>query len=397
MMPDTSPHNALARLAEHARSSLPMDAARIAAGLAWTQASLRKRAVEKLGDEIGQAILFDNDGLQMSSGIITARYHAGIALRSGARTVVDMTAGVGVDALVFAQAGLDVIAFEMDAARAALLAANVERLGLHGKIEVRQGDSLADGMLSGFDSQSACFYLDPPRRDDSSRWGRGDLAESMLNNAVQSAPSSVLMKLSPAVDLELGKKLGAEMELISVEGECREALLRWGGARLSDLAMSPSPSAVILPVEARMSAGAVFPERGLSVPTRLDEARYLYEPDAAVIRAGLVGRLAAEQGWTQFDTEVAYLVSNSRGETPFARGYRILAAAPYHKRTVQAWLDEHNATQLIVKKRGVPDEPEAVRRLFKLHAGGNPRDANPAILALTRQGKQRWALFLERL
>ena len=395
-MPGTLAHNALARLAALAGGHLPAETARIAAALAWTQATLRKRATEKLGEEIGSAILFDSDGLQMSSGIVTARYHADVALGSGAHTIVDMTAGIGADSIAFARAGMSVVAFEVDAARAALLAANVERFGLTGQIEVRQASSLDDAGLSGAALQNTCVYLDPPRRGSVSRWGGADVADAMLQHAIRQSPSGILMKLSPAAERTLGKNINSDLEFISVDGESREALLRWRRAR-RDQAIAPEVSAVILPSGDCMSVDVKILKRESSPTVCLEEALYLYEPDVALIRAGLTGQLAVEQGWTQFDGEVAYLVSESFMESPFAQGYRVLAAFPYHKRAVQAWLDEQGATQLIVKKRGVPDDPELVRRMYKLKAVAKSHKAYPAILAVTKQGKQRWALFLERL
>ena len=396
MVPGIAAHNALARLAALAGAHLSPDVARLAAALAWTQATLRKRAVEKLGEEIGSVILFDSDGLQMSSGIVTARYHAELALRSRAEFVVDMTAGVGVDSLVFARAGVSVIAYEINPARAALLSANVERFGLSDKIEVRQANSLEDKRFSRAALQNACVYLDPPRRDGASRWGGADMADAMLRHALQRSPAGVLMKLSPAAERAMGKKFDADMEYISVDGECREALLRWGAVCRSD-PHAPELSAVTLPAGNRLSSDAAYLQRESLPAIHLEQGRYLYEPDAAIIRAGLTGQLAAEQSWTQFDDEVAYLISESLAESPLAQGYQILAALPYHKRAVQAWLDEQGATHLIVKKRGVPDEPEVVRRSYKLKAAGKSRRAHTAILALTKQGKQLWALFLERL
>ncbi len=396
MVPGTAAHNALARLAALARARFSPDVARLIAALAWTQATLRKRAVEKLGEGIGSAILFDSDGLQMSSGIVTARYHAELALRSGAEFVVDMTAGVGVDSLVLARAGLSVIAYEINAARAALLSANVERFGLSGKIEVRQASSLNDERFNSAALQTACVYLDPPRREGASRWGGVDAADAMLRHALQQSPAGILMKLSPAVDRALGEKFYADTEYVSVDGECREALLRWGEARRND-PNAPELSAVILPAGYRLLADAAYLQRESLPAIGLERARYLYEPDAAIIRAGLTGQLAAEQGWTQFDNEVDYLISESFAETPLAQGYRVLAAFPYHKHAVQAWLAAQGATQLIVKKRGVPDEPEVVRRSYKLIAAGNSRRPQTAILALTKLGQQRWAMFLERL
>src|SRR5690625_7079225 len=75
---------------------------------------------------------------------------------------------------------------------------------------------------------------------------------------------------------------------------------------------------------------------------------YLYEPDGAVIRAGLVTDLMIEHFMVddptdaaaarQLDEHIAYFCSDAYVETPFATGYRILEVLPYKIKTLRRYV-----------------------------------------------------------
>src|SRR5690625_4447422 len=75
---------------------------------------------------------------------------------------------------------------------------------------------------------------------------------------------------------------------------------------------------------------------------------YLYEPDGAVIRAGLVTDLMVEHfmdddptdaaAGRQLDEHIAYFCSDAYVETPFATGYRILEVLPYKIKTLRRYV-----------------------------------------------------------
>ena len=60
--------------------------------------------------------------------------------------------------------------------------------------------------------------------------------------------------------------------------------------------------------------------------------RYLYEPDGAVIRAGLVTAVAAGVDGGLVDEHIAYVTADEAFRTPFARGYGCSRAALREKR-----------------------------------------------------------------
>jgi RNA polymerase sigma factor (sigma-70 family) len=100
--------------------------------------------------------------------------------------------------------------------------------------------------------------------------------------------------------------------------------------------------------------------------------RFLYEPDPAVLRAGLVTTLAAQLGARQLDADIAYLAADDLRPTPFARAYEIDEAMPFQLKRLRDRLRALGVGSVTVKKRGSPLEPEDLIRQLKL-AGSEER------------------------
>ncbi|MDN5692691.1 MAG: SAM-dependent methyltransferase, partial [Micrococcaceae bacterium] len=122
--------------------------------------------------------------------------------------------------------------------------------------------------------------------------------------------------------------------------------------------------------------------------------RYLYEPDGAVIRAGLVTDLAQHLGAHLVPPAIAYLSSDTLVETPLARAYRIDAVHDFHLKSLRRWAKETGVGRLDVKKRGVRETPEEVRRqvLGGSKGGRAAAGGRHATLVLARVGERRFAL-----
>src|SRR5262249_45578378 len=108
---------------------------------------------------------------------------------------------------------------------------------------------------------------------------------------------------------------------------------------------------------------------------------YLYEPDPAVIRAGLLGELADRLGLAMYriDETIAYLTADSLVETPLARVWAIEAAMPFNLKKLRAYLRERSVGRVTVKKRGHAMSPEEL--IAKLHLSGNGAER---VVILTR-------------
>ena len=165
----------------------------------------------------------------------------------------------------------------------------------------------------------------------------------------------VAVKVSPALDYDaaLGD-VPAEVELVSLAGECKEAVLWLGGF------VTCTRRATVLPV------GATLTDVGLASDALGEVGAWLCEPDPAVIRAHLVQRLAGELGLRRFDAEIAYLTGDAEPHSPFLTAYRVREVLPWNLKRLNVVLAAHGIGRVTIKKRGFPLTPDELRPKLKL-------------------------------
>ncbi len=346
---------------------------------AWEMSDLRVRGAVKFGP-LAAKMCFVREALEQASGRGVADYHAVRLAASGARSVSDLGGGIGGDSLAFARAGLRVTLYESDPVRALFAAENARVWDLDTFVTVRP-DDFTQVVL-----ETDAAWLDPARRQDRRRVSDPEEYKpplSWLHTLADSGVSAVGVKLSPAIDHALSGQFGAELEFLSEGGECREALL-WLGSAQSGRALS----ATLVTETGPLTLTGTADVRGdWTAPTG---TRFLYEPDPAVIRAHLVGTLAAQLGASPVDPQIAYLLGDTLLPTPFADAYEVLDQFTYSKKRLQDSLTARNIGRVIIKKRGFPLEPDALRKMLTL------RGPEEIIVVLARTGTGHTA-FLCRL
>jgi len=336
------------------------------ASAAWEMAELRRRGAAKFGLDAAQ-MYFVREALEQASGMATAAYHAGRFAAAGIVEIADLGGGIGGDALAFARAGLRVTLFERDPVRARFAQENIRTLGLSEQIHVVEADVTASQITA------EAIWLDPARRWDSRRVSDPEDYSPPLSWLHSLTAKTIGVKLSPAIDHALAEEYNAELEFVSEGSECREALLWKGKAQSRDTlraTMLTGDGAQTLTGQADRPGWGVLRQTGA----------YLYEPDPAVIRAHLVGTLAAQINAEPMDPHIVYLLGDSLTKTLFATCYQVLQQFPYSPKRLQAALTARNIGRVIVKKRGFPLEPDEVRKQLKL------RGTQEIIVVLARVG-----------
>lgn len=339
---------------------------------ALTQVWLRRRAHVKFAD-LAPRMYFTPDGLEQATRQRVANHRAARVRAGGATTVVDLGCGIGGDLVAFAQAGLTCVGVDLDPIRVAVADANLEALGLGGAVAV------ADARTIDTTSFGVAF-ADPARRTAKGRsFERAEwtppwpFVQSLL------ARDSVV-KLAPGIPHHLVPE-GVEAEWVSDHREVKEAVL-WSG-RLATT----------------RRRATVIGNRGLATLTDEDDrgagtgpvAAFLFEPDGAVIRAGLVTAVAAGVAGHLLDEHIAYVASPRQFRTPFARCYRVLEEVPFREKPLRAALRQRGIGRLTIKKRGVSIVPDELRKRLAL------RGEDEATLVLTRVEGRGTALLVEPL
>lgn len=332
-------------LASQTRLRRTADPAHVAAAL--TQATLRVRAREKFGEDADR-MYFTPDGLEQATRQRVAAHRAARWVASSATTMVDLGCGIGGDLVAASRAGLTAAGVDLDPVRVAVAQANLDALGLAGAVMVADATTLD---TTPFD----VAFADPARRSARGRVFDVDGWTPPWPFVERLLTRDACVKVAPGIPHDL-VPAGVEAEWVSDHGDVKEAAL-WSG-RLATTARRAT----------------VIGDGGLATLTDEDDpgaevgpvGAFLYEPDGAVIRAGLVTAVAAGVGGRLVDEHIAYVASDASFRTPFAKGYQVLEELPYREKALRAALRERRIGRLTIKKRGVDVVPEHLRKRLDL-------------------------------
>lgn len=334
---------------------------------ALTQSELRARAHAKFGDAAAE-LLFTRDGLEQATRVQMAQRHAARFVEAEVRHVYDLGCGIGADAIALAAAGLSLHAFDADETTAAIASFNTRHWP---KAEVTHALAEDVQIPIGESSLGCGVWVDPARRipgvsdangrsrrlfrlaDISPPWEavRGYLTRTPAGGA----------KLSPAFPhSEIPP--GMEAQWTSYDGEVLECAL-WAGATVQ----RPGRSAVVLRARRASLVTEQDAQDAQPQPAQLNRlGPYLYEPDRAVIRAGLVGALVNAADGRELSPGVGYVTGLADVHLPWARRYAITDAMPFNVKGLRALLRDRGTGNLTIKKRGVSLDADALRRQLRL-------------------------------
>src|SRR5690606_10831923 len=275
--------------------------------------------------DFAQGMLFTPEALEQATRLTVAAHHAQRYRRAGSQRVADLTCGIGGDSLAIAGLGIGVLAVEIDELTAALATVNLRHFE---NAEVRHGDGLAvDLAAEGVDA----VFADPARRTRSGSRRHDPSAYSPPLDDVLALRGSV-----PALGVKVGPGIphtavpeDAQAQWVSVDGTVVEAGL-WFGALASS---GPGRSALVV----RGEGSATVSDDGAQAAVGPLEG-YLFEPDGAVIRAGLVATVAHRIGAHLVDPTIAYVTapSPSSADPSLATGYRVLDSMPFNVKRLRA-------------------------------------------------------------
>ncbi|GAA1608392.1 class I SAM-dependent methyltransferase [Kribbella sancticallisti] len=345
------------------------DAAVVTAAV--TQASLRHRAVAKFGAADAARMYFTPDGLEQATRTAVGVHRATrIAQTLPGTTVVDLGCGIGGDLISSARAGLRVTGVERDPATAAAARANLAALGLPGEVLV--GDAEAQDV-----TQYEVVFADPARRADGKRVFDHNAYSPPWSFITELLSGTACVKVAPGIPHEAVPD-GVEAEWVSDAGEVKEAAL-WS----RKLYAGTTRRATLLPSGATVTSA---PEAD-SGPV----GQYIYEPDGAVVRAGLVTAVAAAvDGWL-LDPRIAYVTSDDLVPTPLASAYQVVEELPYKEKALRSWVRKEGIGTLEIKKRGVDFDPAVLRKKLSLKGSAS------ATLIVTRIGRDAVAYSCHRV
>jgi hypothetical protein len=357
-------------LQDRLRGEFPPDLVRGALSLV----ELRKRGATKFAR--AAEMWFDRVGLEQSTSEAVAR-HKARRFPQGVR-VWDFCCGIGGDAIQLADRG-DVIAVDRDRSACVCTQWNGEVYGVADHLRVLCADvtTLAD--------RDGLLHIDPDRRP--ARAANGSLAasgrrtlkleeaEPALDTVARLASEfrGGAVKCSPASNFG-GKFPAAEVELVSLDGECKEATVWFG-----ELAEAGAWRATALP------SGETLAGDPLSAAAPIGPlGRYLINPDPALVRSGLIDLYAVRHGLSRLDDAEEYLTGDAIPDSHLSHAFEVMAEIANNEREIRDYFRSSDVGSLEIMCRRIPIDIEGLRRRLSL-AG-----RQPAVLIFARiEGRAR--------
>jgi hypothetical protein len=325
-------------------------------------------------------MLFDRIGLEQASDELIAmhkaRRFAAIAQGGELKSIADLCCGIGGDTLALAGAA-ETIAVDRSRIRVLMAEHNAAVYG-H-EITGRVNDVAMQR------PETDVVHIDPDRRAAGPR--RHQLALSspgpQLIREIVEEYKGAAIKLSPGTAFEEIPAAG-ELELISHQGQCKQAVL-WTG-----ILEQTYRKATVLPGGDSIEAGS---EEELAWPetVSIEPGCYLYEPDAAVIRADLVGVLARQHNLSPIDEKIVYLVGEQKINNSLMKGFAVIDVMRWSAKKARKWLADHDIGKVDIKTRGFAARPQDIRKHLRLQG------SRQAVLFITRLGEKPFAFLTERV
>ncbi len=330
------------------------------------------KALRNIRDKVPSWFLFDIDippplAVEQASSEVMARFKA--ELFNG-RRMADLSGGMGVDAFFWSRSFQEVLYLEQDDEIARSAQHNFARLDAS-NIRVVVGN--AEQFIARCSTSFDLIYVDPARRTNDSR--RIFRLEDCSPNVVALHPDllrispRVLIKASPLLDLSRATAQLRHVEriwVVSVAGEVKEVLLLLG--REASFFESTPIEAVVLSHASKHTFSFTPAEERSTTPHYGPPQHFLYEPDAALLKAGAFKSFAVRFGLTKLHPH-AHLYTSARQilEIP-GRSFRIEAVVKYDRKAVARYLPEYKAN---IAVRHFPDSVEQVYRRLGLSPGGD--------------------------
>lgn len=346
------------------------------------QEALRRRAAAKFGDR-ARHLLFTADGIEQATRAEVSRWRFARLRSWGITHLLDLGCGIGADALAALDAGLQVVAVELDPDTAACARHNLALADAGARLVEGDATALLEGLLAEMPADTTAILVDPARRTARGRsWRLEDLSPpwSFVTDLVVAGRPTVV-KLGPGIDRGLLPPVPTSH--VSHAGAAVETTL-WSGF------------GGLLPVEAVViDRGGVVNTLGGDHPRDAPLgplAAFVHEPDPALSRAQLVTALADDL--VQLDVGAGYFSSDAALDGPFMTSFRVIEVLEARTKTLKQWVRSHDVGTLEIKKRGsgglLDTDPAELRRTLA------PRGTRTATLVLARvQGHVR-ALYVER-
>lgn len=298
-------------------------------------------------------------------------------------TLLDLTCGLGIDTLAFAERFARVVTLERDEALAEVVRYNLSLLGVS---NVEVVTTTAEEYLSSCTEHFDWLFADPDRRSD--RGNKMVCLEDCSPNIATLLPhihrvaERVVLKLSPLFDVEEAFRLfpRAEVEVVSLGGECKEVNIFTGAER-------DTLTIAAVGLGERTFEREAMHEMATQTTFTPEDYRFLIVPDVA-LQKGRVA-VASLKPYASIWSNNGYAFARELPAEPLiGRAYAIEHIERYHPRELKR---RYKGVGIEILKRDTTLNIEAVRKALGARAGSD------RIVAVTNIGGESWFIELKAI
>ena len=312
-----------------------------------SQLKLQKKNFKK--NPISKELLFTDQGAQQASSWQLSQYHG--AKFDGFKIVADLCCGIGIDLMNIARNKKRVIALDLDADTLKLAEFNCTTQNL-------QNIEFMPDNAEEFTSPVDAIFIDPDRRPGNSRKIAPEEYSPPFSKILllRNISRNIAVKLSPALDYrKLNLPKDSTLEFVSEDGTLKEILLCMGELATENCRRK----AVLLPFDLTLQNSNMEIE-----VTEIQ--KYLFEPDSAIIRAGLVQELGSKLEYNLIDRRLALLTGSKYLPSDFGKLYEVEEIIKFDLKKIRRYVRDNEIGELIIKTRGFPESVENFRSKIKL-------------------------------
>ncbi|KAB1071926.1 class I SAM-dependent methyltransferase [Tamlana haliotis] len=308
-------------------------------------------------------IYFPNKlNIEQTSSESTAEYKS--ALISG-DNIIDLTGGFGVDCYYFSKHFKTVTHCEINSTLSAIVKHNYEKLNVK-NITTFTGDGM--DYLRHSEKQFDWIYIDPSRRHDSK--GKVFFLNDCLPNVPEnlellfSRSKNILIKISPLLDLSIGineLKHVKTIHVVALNNEVKELL--W--VLECDFSGDVHIETVNIQKQRKAKFNFNLNEEKQANATYSEPLSYLYEPNAAILKAGAFESVSEQLKINKLHKHSHLYTSDNLVEFP-GRSFKIEQILQYNKKALKTL----NISKANITTRNFPETVQNIRKKFKIIDGG---------------------------
>lgn len=300
--------------------------------------------------------------VEQTSSEATAQFKAGLV--SG-ESLIDLTGGFGVDDYYFSKTIQHVTHCELNAELSAIAAHNFRILGADNIICV-PGDSFET--LKASVRKWDWIYVDPSRRSDAK--GKVFMLKDCLPNVPEllddyfEYSNNILIKTAPILDIAAG--LGElrhvkNIYIVALNNEVKELL--WMIEK--DFKGEPILHAINLHNEDIDNFTAPLQSNAVAVYS--NPLKYLYEPNAAIMKSGAFNEVAVQLNVKKLHPHSHLYTSDTLIDFP-GRRFEVRHIIPFSKQEMKEYIQ---GKKMNVTVRNFPQTVEDIRKKWKIADGGD--------------------------